>query len=232
MQVQPALKTSTLAYAAISRSGIMVDVCLVIGFAFLTALFAQIAIRIPGTPVPITGQTFAVLCTGAALGSKKGALSMLLYMLMGMFLLPVFAPTGSEFLSDRTLHFVLPWSGSSGLIWDMSSGGYILGFVLAAYLVGRLSEHGWDRHAKVSLAMVIGNTSIYIFGLAWLAFVIAFQSINPELTYYDAISGSNVLDKTLRAGLYPFIGGDALKLLLAAMVLPGAWDLVRRVRGE
>ena len=98
------------------------------------------------------------------------------------------------------------------------------------------NEQIWKEVQKgdeaASLAMVLGNTSIYVFGLAWLAFVIAFQSINPELTYYDAIKGSNVLDKTLRAGLYPFIGGDALKLLLAAMVLPGAWDLVRRVKGK
>jgi len=220
----------TLADAIFLRKGLIVDSALIVGFAFLTAVFAQIAIKIPGTPVPITGQTFAVLCTGAVLGSKRGALSMSVYMLLGMFLMPVFAPAGS-FLSEKTIHFILPWSGTSGLIWDLSSGGYIVGFILAAYLVGLLSERGWDRKAKVSLAMVIGNTSIYIFGLGWLGFVIAFQSINAELTYYDAIGGSNVLDKTLRAGLYPFIAGDALKLLLAGMFLPGAWDLVRRLRG-
>ena len=213
------------------RRGILVDSALIVGFAFLTAIFAQIAIKFPGTPVPITGQTFAVLCTGAVLGSKRGALSMLVYMLLGMFLMPAFAPAGS-FLSEQTVHFILPWSGTGGLIWDLSSGGYIVGFILAAYLVGLLSERGWDRKTKISLAMVIGNTSIYIFGLAWLGFVIAFQSINPELTYYDAIGGSNVLDKTLRAGLYPFIAGDALKLLLAGMAIPGAWELVRRFRGK
>ena len=231
MQIQSISRTTTLADAVLLRRGILVDSALIVGFALLTAIFAQIAIKFPGTPVPITGQTFAVLCTGAVLGSKRGALSMSVYMLLGMFLMPAFAPAGS-FLSEKTVHFILPWSGTGGLLWDLSSGGYIVGFILGAYLVGLLSERGWDRKTKVSLAMVIGNTSIYIFGLAWLGFVIAFQSINAELTYYDAIGGSNVLDKTLRAGLYPFIAGDALKLLLAGMAIPGAWELVRRFRGE
>ena len=231
MQAQPAVTNNTLISALVPRTGLVVDTALVVGFALLTALVAQIAIKFPGTPVPITGQTFAVLCTGAVLGSKKGALSMSVYMLMGMFLLPVFAPS-SSFLGERTFHFIFPWNGTGGFIWDLSSGGYIVGFIIGAYVVGRLAELGWDRKAKVSLAMVIGNTSIYIFGLAWLGYVIAFQSINAELTYYDAIAGSNVLDKTLRAGLYPFIAGDALKMLLAGMVLPGAWALVDRVQSS
>ena len=131
--------------------------------------------------------------------------------------------------SEKTVHFILPWSGTSGLIWSLGSGGYIVGFIFGAYLVGRLSELGWDRKTKISLAMVIGNSTIYAFGLVWLGYFIAFQSISPDLTYYAAISGDNVLDKTLRAGLYPFIAGDALKLLLASMVVPGAWNLVGRL---
>lgn len=237
MQAQPIVRNTTLADAIFPRTGLLVDTALIVGFALLTAIFAQIAIKFPGTPVPITGQTFAVLCTGAVLGSKRGALSMVVYMLLGMFIMPAFAPAGS-FLNEKTIHFILPWSGTGGIItdpvllWDLSSGGYIVGFILGAYLVGLLSERSWDRKTKISLAMVIGNTSIYIFGLAWLGFVIAFQSINAELTYYDAITGNNVIDKTLRAGLYPFIAGDALKLLLAGMAIPGAWDLVRRFRDE
>jgi len=238
MQANPTIKHTTLINAILPRSGLAIDVVLVVSFALLTAIFAQIAIKFPGTPVPITGQTFAVLCAGAALGSKRGSLSMVVYMLLGMFLMPAFAPA-SSFLGEKTIHFILPWSGTSGLIWNLASGGYIAGFILGAYLVGRLAELGWDRKTpakyiftKISLAMVIGNSSIYVFGLAWLAFFIAFQNINPELTYYDAIAGGNVLDKTLRAGLYPFIAGDALKLLLACMVVPGAWDLVGRLRGE
>ena len=232
MEARATGRTKTLADAVVPRSGILVDAALVVGFAFLTAVFAQIAIRFPGTTVPITGQTFAILVTGGALGSKRGALSMLVYMLMGMFLLPVFAPS-SSLLNAETIHFILPWAGTDGLVWDMSSGGYIVGFILGAYLVGFLSERGWDRRARVSLAMVVGNVSIYAFGLPWLAWFIAYSTIpGMDLTYYDAIVGNNVLDKTLKGGLYPFIGGDAVKLLLASMVLPGAWELVRRFRGE
>lgn len=157
---------------------------------------------------------------------------MLVYMLMGMFLLPVFAPSLS-LLKEETVHFILPWAGTDGLVWDMSSGGYVVGFVLGAYLVGLLAERGWDRRARVSLAMVVGNLSIYLVGLPWLALFIAFSTIpGMDLTYYDAIVGNDVLDKTLKGGLFPFMGGDAIKLLLASMVLPGAWGLVRRFRGE
>ena len=225
-------KPVTLAYAIIPQRGLLTDVALVVGFALFTAVFAQIAIRFPGTTVPITGQTFAILITGGALGSSRGALSMTVYLLMGMFL-PVFAPS-SSLLNQKTIHFILPWSGSDGFVWELSSGGYIVGFILGAYLVGMLAERGWDRRARVSLAMVLGNLSIYLIGLPWLAVFIASGTVIPglELTYYDAITGNNVLDKTLRGGLYPFIGGDALKLLLAAMVLPGAWELARRFRSD
>jgi biotin transport system substrate-specific component len=209
------------------------DAVLVVGFALLTAVFAQIAIRIPTTTVPITGQTFAVLLTGGALGSRRGGLSMLVYMLMGMAALNVFAPS-SSIMTDKTLHFILPWSGTGGLVWDLSSGGYIVGFVLAAYIVGLLAERGWDRRSTTPLAMLTGNVGIYLIGLPWLAAFIASGAAIPgtELTYYEAISGGNVLDKTLKGGLYPFIGGDALKLLLAALVLPGAWAIVDRVKGS
>jgi biotin transport system substrate-specific component len=232
VQAQSITRTSTLIDAILPRRGLLVDVALIVGFAFLTGIFAQIAIRFPGTTVPITGQTFAVLITGGALGSRKGALSMVAYILMAMFLLPVFAPPTS-LLNQETVHFILPWAGTSGFVWDLASGGYIVGFVLSAYLVGLLAERGWDRRTKVSLAMVVGNLSIYVVGLPWLALFIAFSTIpGLDLTYYDAIVGNNVLDKTLKGGLFPFIGGDAVKLLLAGMVLPGAWELTRRFRGK
>ena len=231
MQAPSTARTSTLADAVLPRSSLLTDVALIVGFAFFTAVFAQIAIRFPGTTVPITGQTLAILVTGGALGSRRGALSMLVYMLMGMFLLPVFAPS-SSLLKEETIHFILPWAGTAGLVWDMSSGGYIVGFILGAYLVGWLAERGWDRRGGVPLAMVIGNLSIYVVGLPWLACFVAFSTIpGLDLTYYDAIIGNDVLDKTLKGGLYPFIGGDAVKLLVASMVLPGAWTLVGLFRG-
>lgn len=223
-------RTLTLAQVVWPTTGVLGNAALVVGFAALTAVFAQISIRIPTTTVPITGQTFAVLTTGAALGSRRGALSMFVYMLMGM-LLPAFAPPSSV-LAKETIHFVLPWAGTKAFVWDLSSGGYIVGFILASYLVGRLAEYGYDRRAQVSAAMVLGNIALYLPGLAWLAFFIASGRTIPglDLTYYDAIEGANVLDKTLRGGLYPFIAGDAVKLLLASMMLPWAWQAVRPSR--
>ena len=225
-------QTPTLIDVVVPRSGILTDVAVIVGFAIATAVFAQIAIRIPTTTVPITGQTFAVLLTGGVLGSKRGASSMLVYMLLGMFVFPAFAPPAS-FMSDRTFHFIFPWAGDQYFVWDAANGGFIVGFILASYLVGLLAERGWDRRSSIPLAMLTGNAAIYLLGLPILALYIAFGTIpGLELTYYEAISGSNVLDKTLKGGLYPFIGGDAIKLLLATLALPGAWELVRRVRKQ
>lgn len=210
------------------------DAVLVIGFTLFMTVCAQIAIRIPTTTVPITGQTFGALLAGGALGSKRGASSMLLYMLIGMLGVSVFTPP-SSIMAEQTFHFILPWSGSSGLIWDISSGGYIVGFILAAYLVGLLAERGWVLRSSVPLSMLIGSVAIYAVGLPWLAILfIASGATIPgtELTYYDAIGGSNVLDKTLKGGLYPFIGGDAIKLVAASLLLPGAWALVGKVKGK
>ena len=217
---------------------ITVEAIIILGFAILVGLCAQIAIKIPTTTVPITGQTFGVLVAGTVLGSNRGAASMFVYMLLGLVGLPVFAPSSgrlSELISDgSSIHFIFPWSGSNGAIWDMSSGGYILGFVVAAYLVGKLAEKGWDRNSRIPLAMLIGNVSIYVFGLIWLGIFIGSGVKIPgiELTYFDAISGSGVIDKTLRGGLYPFIAGDALKLLLAMLAVPGIWSIVKRIKDK
>ena len=190
-------------------------------FVCFVSLLAQISFRIPTTTVPITGQTFGVLVTGSVLGSRKAPLVMFLYMLIGMFFLPVFAPSATQ----GGLHLVLPWAGTQAVVWSMGSGGYILGFIFASYVVGRLAENGWDRQSRVYLSFFLGSCVIYAFGLLWLSYMIASNS-----GYYDAIDGVNVLDKTLRGGLYPFVGGDAIKLVMACMTLSGSWSLVRRLR--
>ncbi len=104
------------------------DAALMVGFAWFVALSAQIAVRLPWTTVPITGQTFAVLVAGGALGARRGAGSLIIYMLMGMAAIPVFAPGPSAFALDGTwgVHFIFPWLGTASLPWSISSGPYPL----------------------------------------------------------------------------------------------------------
>jgi biotin transport system substrate-specific component len=210
------------------------DVALMVGFAALVALVAQIQVRLPWTTVPITGQTFGVLVAGGALGMRRGAGSMLIYALAGMFLLPVFTPGSATTSGSWDLHFILPWSGTEAYLWKISSGGYIVGFVLAAGFVGFLCERGWDRGSWVQVAMLVGTALVYVPGLLWLAYLIGTDWVPPggEMALGELISGSGTLDKTLKGGLYPFVVGDLMKLMLAALALPAAWLAVDRLKGR
>ena len=114
--VFPRLKTDSRA-AAVAR-----DIALMAGFALFVALCAQIAVRLPWTTVPITGQTFAVLVAGGALGAWRGAGSLTIYMLLGTMGLPVFAPGNPGVTGAWDVHFILPWKGTHALPWDISSG--------------------------------------------------------------------------------------------------------------
>jgi biotin transport system substrate-specific component len=157
---------------------------------------------------------------------------MVLYGQAGMFLLPVFTPAVSPTSGPWDLHFVLPWRGNERVIWELSSGGYVVGFVLAAALAGYLSQRGWDRKPWVHFGMLASNALIYVPGLLWLGYLIATDWLPPGGTtpISELIAGSSTLDKTLKGGLYPFIVGDLMKLLAASMVLPSAWLLVGRNR--
>ena len=127
---------------------------LMVGFAVLTALAAQIRFHIPGTPVPVTGQTFAVLLAGAALGSRAGAGSQLIYWLMGAVGLPVFAQQSGG------------WDAATGATF-----GYLFGFIVAAWAVGALAERGRDRTVRTAIpAFLLGNLIIYVFGVPWLMY--------------------------------------------------------------
>jgi biotin transport system substrate-specific component len=174
-------------------------VALILAGALFIYLSALVVIPIPGNPVPITGQTFGVLLVGGALGFRRGLTAVLLYVLLGVVGLPFFA------------------EGKSGLtIVFGASGGYLLGFILAGALVGRLAELGWDRHLAGAVgAMAIGNALIYVVGLPWLAY----------MTHSDAATA-------VKLGLVPFILGDVLKLVLAAVLFPAAWWVVGRRPGE
>jgi biotin transporter BioY len=183
----------TLYNAVLPRANILHSACLVVAFGLLTALCSKIAIYLPFSPVPITGQTFAVLLAGALLGSKRGALSQITYIGGGLLGLPVFAPG-------------MTW-GAARLLGP--TGGYLIGFVFAAYVVGLLAERGWDRRLlTAAIAMSIGNAIIYAFGLARLsAFV-------PS-------------DMLLVSGLYLFVPGEIVKVALAASILPSGWMALR-----
>ncbi len=191
------------------------DAMLIFGGAALIALFAQIQIRLPAawTPVPITGQTLAVLVAGGALGAWRGGAAATLYAIAGMVGIPVYTPAAGVTASTWNVHFILPWKGNEGYIWDLASGGYIVGFILAAIVVGYLAERRWDRGPWVQLSMLIGTALVYVPGLYWLGHKFHFS-----------------FNTTLEKGLYPFIVGDLMKLLIAAMALPGAWAIVDRLR--
>jgi biotin transport system substrate-specific component len=189
---------ATLRLAFFPRTSPLTDVLLVLGGAGFVALAAQLEIHLGFTPVPITGQTFAVLLVGASLGAVRGTASLALYLLVGMIGAPVYS------------------GGEGGVEWVTgATGGYLIGFVVAAGLTGYLAEQRWDRRFSSSVAaMLTGNVLIYLFGLPWLAAKI-----------------DTGFEGTLEAGLYPFVFGDLFKLYLAGALLPGAWRLVQRFKG-
>ena len=179
----------------------VIDTVLIVGFAALTGLSAKVAIYL-NPAVPITGQTFAVLLSGAVLGSKRGAGSMLVYLATGIAGVPVFAPEGA-----------IPHA----------SIGYLIGYPVAAFIVGWVVERGWGRNPlKLAAAMLMGEVAIYGFGLPWLAFYI------PDAELVDRSRLAVVYDW----GLEDFIIGDTIKLIMAAVGVPLAWEGIRRLKGE
>ena len=183
--------------ALISRRSLLLDVVLVLGFACLTAACAQVSFWIG--PVPVSGQTFGVLLAGAFLGSRRGALSQLSYIAIGATGIPYWFALGGP-------------PGIARLIGP--TGGFLIGFVATAFVVGWLMEREWDRKTWTSiLAMLSGSITLYIFGLSWLA---------------NFVPQSNIL----QVGLYPFIVGDLFKIILAALVVRGGWALLQQYKGR
>jgi biotin transport system substrate-specific component len=171
------------------------DAALVLAGVLLTALLAQVAVPIPPSPVPVTGQTLAVGLVGATLGVRRGTLALGLYLLVGLFL-PVYAEHKSG------------W----GAVWG-PTGGYLVGFVVAAGVVGWFAEHGADRRALAAfLAFVVGQAVVFAFGLAGLKL-----AVGQSWAW------------TIHNGFTIFIVGGLIKAAVGAVVLPSAWRLVRRV---
>jgi biotin transport system substrate-specific component len=185
-------KAETFAGAVLAPLDIARSLALVVAFSLLTALAAQVVIPLP--LVPITGQTFAVLLTGALLGSRLGALAMIAYLIEGASGLPFFYAGGS---------------GLQHLLLSQTSG-YLLAYPVAAFVVGLLSERGWDRRfLTAAAAMALGSVVILLGGWAWLA-----RFVGPAAAF--------------GAGVAPFLIGDLIKIALAAAVLPSGWAILRK----
>ncbi|MFF3878479.1 biotin transporter BioY [Streptomyces sp. NPDC001978] len=162
----------------------------------LTALAAQLVVPIPGSPVPVTGQTFAVFLTAAALGPGRGLASQFLYLALGAIGLPVFTrgQRGVEVIFGAT-------------------GGYLIGFLAAAAIMGYGARRGADRSpARAFPVLLLASAAIYLLGATWLS----------------SVTGMSA-SETLSVGVVPFLLGDALKAVLAAAMLPAAWRVVGRI---
>ncbi len=187
----------TLADRIFSRT-LALDLVLVVAGAALTAVAAQIAV--PLWPVPITGQTLAVLLVGVTLGATRGAISLALYAVLGIVGLPVFSDYSSG------------WSVIAG-----PTGGYIIGFIFAAALAGWLAQREWDRKpVRAFLAFLAGSVVPFAFGLPWLAVALGSYGL------------PNDVNSVLQAGLYPFILGGVVKAALGAGIISLAWFAVRK----
>jgi biotin transport system substrate-specific component len=161
------------------------------------ALTISAKISIPALPVPFTLQTLVVLLLGFAYGPVLAGATVGLYLLQGAFGLPVFQGTPEKGL---------------GMVYMMGpTGGYLLGFLVAAVVCGKLAQYGWDRRfSTMALGMILGNAIIYTFGLAWLGMLIGWDK--PVLQY----------------GMTPFLMGDLIKIAIAVVLVPMIWKLVNR----
>jgi biotin transport system substrate-specific component len=178
---------------------LVADAVLVALGVTLIALSAQVSIPLPNTPVPLTGQTFGVLLVGASYGAIRAFATMAMYLVVGGIGYGVFAGHAS---------------GWDVLKFSSATGGYLVGMLVAAALVGALADRGWDRKVPWALVtMVLGNVVIYAFGFVWLQHALGFTA-----------------GQTWHAGVRPFLPGDAIKIALAAGLLPAAWKLVDSVR--
>lgn len=174
---------------------LMAQIVLVLAGSALLAISAQISV--PFYPVPVTGQTLVVLMIGMAYGSRLGAATLLAYLVEGGMGLPVFANGGAG------------WAYLAG-----PTGGYLTGFLVAAFILGLLAERGMGRGpVSTALAMLVGTAMIYLFGATWLSSFIGFE-------------------KALAAGVMPFLYGDVLKLVVAAGLMPLAWRGVRALTAK
>lgn len=176
------------------------DAALVLTGAAIVAALAQV--EIPLWPVPITGQTLGVIIVGASLGAWRGAAALTTYMALGLAGLPIFAG----------------FTGSLAAVAKPSFG-FVIGFIVSAFVAGWFAERAWDRRPLLAFAgFALASAVPFVFGIPYLAYVLN-VGMGLDLTFWQI----------LEAGLFPFIVGGIVKAALAALIVPGAWALVRRI---
>jgi biotin transport system substrate-specific component len=189
------LSDTSLRSSLIPRSTALSNAVLVVSGVLGLAVLAQIAVPVPGSPVPVTGQTLGVLILGTAYGSTLGATTFAIYILAGVAGAPIFANSGHGL--DRIFG---------------ATGGYLIGMLVATFVLGQLARFRFDQKFLTALpSMVIGTITTFAFGLVWLH-------------QYTGQSWS----WTLKAGLTPFIVGEILKIAIAGTSLPAIWRIVNR----
>ena len=193
------LHQGSLRATVFPRSTALTQALFVVGGVGFITLMAQVAIPVPGSPVPVTGQTLAVLLIGTTYGARLGVTTFATYLLAGIAGAPVFAPsaTAANHGIDRLLG---------------ATGGYLVGMFVASLLLGYLADRKADQKFKTSFpALLLGDATIFFFGLTWLHFSL-------ELSW----------SATIAAGLTPFIFGELLKIAITATSLPLIWRKISR----
>lgn len=193
-------KYMTLSDAFWRSNSVVRQVVLVLAGIALMAIAAKIKVPVPNSPVPVSMGTFAVLTIGAAYGPRLGLTTIIGYLIIGAVGFDVFSGSSAE-LSG--------WTYMTG-----STGGYLVGFVLALLVLGFAANKGWDRSAlKLVPVLVVANALIYVPGMAWLSYLYGMD-----------------ISTAFAKGVAPFLLGDALKIGLTALLLPAAWAIVKRVK--
>jgi biotin transport system substrate-specific component len=193
------LHSGSLRSAVFPRSTALTEALFVVGGVGFISLLAQISLPVPGSPVPVTGQTLAVLLIGTTYGARLGLLTFATYLLAGIAGAPIFAPSASS-----ANHGIARLTGATG--------GYLVGMLVASLLLGYLADRKADQKFRTSFpALLIGDLVIFTFGLAWL-------HASLDLTWAA----------TFKAGFTPFILGEALKIAITATSLPLIWRRISR----
>ena len=193
------LQSGSLRATVFPRSNAITQALFVVGGVGFIALLAQISVPVPGSPVPVTGQTLAVLLIGTTYGARLGLITFASYLLAGIAGAPVFAHSATS-----PNHGITRLTGATG--------GYLVGMLVASLLLGYLADRKADQKFKTSFpALLLGDVVIFAFGLTWL-------HASLDMTWAQ----------TFKAGFTPFIVGEALKIAITATSLPLVWRRISR----